>query len=136
MALNKIGSQKILGYVPTAAIESGTIGLFDGVVGVALSARTAAELADTSRSNDVNRIGIQTDEIFAVDCTESSTVAKGNHLFLDESLGTLLSGVKLKASGSNTYFAGTAMGAKYTLNSKTVVDICLNQNLSGADIFA
>lgn len=125
MATNLISSNTNFSYVPSVAVTSGQLGEFDGRIGIALSARTTAELADTSRDDDINAITIATTEVYNVPVVGIATFAKGAKVYL-------ISGTYATPTDTGSY-VGTAWSANYTnADSVNSVDVAINANYTGA----
>ena len=131
MSRNFINDGSVVSYLPSIPVSSGSIGLYDGIIGVSINAVTAAQIADANIPTSIKTVSVNTQDVYAVLCTESTDVSKGDLLYLDDTITPLLSGVKK----SGTYFAGTALGEKFVdADGLTVVEIAVNKNLSGLEI--
>lgn len=123
MATNFITADDNFKYIPTSAVTSGSLGIYDGVVGIALSNRTATELADATRTDDDNAIAIATKGVYNVPVEGAATVTKGIKVYLIS--GNMIT----HDSDSDTReFVGTTYSAK---KSDDTADVILNRNLTG-----
>lgn len=123
MATNFVTYDDNFKFIPTSAVVSGALGLYEGKIGVALSARTDDELADTSRTDDVNQISIATRGIYNLPVEGNAVITKGIKCYL-------ISGNMIthdSDSGSRP-FVGTTNSAKL---SDDTADVILNRNLTG-----
>lgn len=123
MATNYVNPGGNLKFIPSSAVVSGALGLYDNIIGVALSTRTTAELADVTRNDEVNQIAIATQGIFNVPVEGAATITKGIKVYL-------ISGnmVTNSAGGGANAFVGTSNSAEY---SDGTADVILNMNLTG-----
>lgn len=132
MARNYINPGSMQTYIPSIPVSSGSIGLFDGLVGVAINTVTAEQIADSNIPTSIKTVTVAVEGSYSVLCTEATDVAKGEKLYLDDTITPLLSGVKK----SGTYFAGTALGPKeVNADGLTVVEIAVNANLTGKQVY-